>query len=283
MGIFGDILKPFAEIGGDVLDVFSGPLDKLTGRDLNREQFERNIALQREFAQNGIRWKVEDARRAGLHPLAAIGASGASYSPVGVVGADTPMNAIESAARMGQNISRAVSATSTEQEKEMQALQLASARLDVEGKAIDNQIRASHLATTRQAGGNPPMAGSTNFIPGQGNSGVMRVKPGERTASQPGRLAQEAGWVPDVGFARTDTGLTPVPSKDVKERIEDQLIPELMWAVRNQLAPNFGLGTPPRSQLPRGASRWKWNYLKQEWQPDYNSGKSIPFGGYLNK
>ena len=43
-----------------------------------REQFDRNEALQREFAQNGIRWRAADARAAGLHPLAALGSSGAS-------------------------------------------------------------------------------------------------------------------------------------------------------------------------------------------------------------
>lgn len=46
-----------------------------------RRQAEQNEALQREFAQQGIRWKVQDARAAGLHPLYAIGASGAAYSP----------------------------------------------------------------------------------------------------------------------------------------------------------------------------------------------------------
>lgn len=46
-----------------------------------RKQQARNEALQREFAQQGIRWKVADAKAAGLHPLYAIGASGASFSP----------------------------------------------------------------------------------------------------------------------------------------------------------------------------------------------------------
>lgn len=45
---------------------------------------EQNAALQREFAQYGIRWKVADAKAAGLHPLYAIGAvspsAQASYS-----------------------------------------------------------------------------------------------------------------------------------------------------------------------------------------------------------
>lgn len=40
----------------------------------DRRANEQNAALQREFAQHGIRWKVEDAKKAGLHPLYAMGA-----------------------------------------------------------------------------------------------------------------------------------------------------------------------------------------------------------------
>ena len=40
-----------------------------------------NYEAQKEFAQNGIRWKVEDAKRAGIHPLYALGASTQGYSP----------------------------------------------------------------------------------------------------------------------------------------------------------------------------------------------------------
>lgn len=40
-----------------------------------------NRAMQREFAQNSIQWRVNDAKKAGLHPLYALGANGTSYTP----------------------------------------------------------------------------------------------------------------------------------------------------------------------------------------------------------
>ena len=46
-----------------------------------KEMNAKNAALQREFAQSGIQWKVADAKKAGLHPLAALGAQTASASP----------------------------------------------------------------------------------------------------------------------------------------------------------------------------------------------------------
>lgn len=40
-----------------------------------------NLNSNKEFAQNGIQWKVADAKAAGLHPLAALGAQTTSYAP----------------------------------------------------------------------------------------------------------------------------------------------------------------------------------------------------------
>lgn len=56
---------------------------------------DRNIKNQKEYAQHGISWKVADAKRAGIHPLAAIGANTMAYSPVSIGDA-------------GQNISSSV-------------------------------------------------------------------------------------------------------------------------------------------------------------------------------
>lgn len=70
-----------AIIGGTI-----GALGSLAGGYMSatnsKKVAQMNINAQREFAQNGIQWRVEDAKKAGLHPLYAIGASGASYTPV---------------------------------------------------------------------------------------------------------------------------------------------------------------------------------------------------------
>lgn len=42
---------------------------------------EKNAKEQRRFARNGITWKVKDAKRAGVHPLFALGAQTASFTP----------------------------------------------------------------------------------------------------------------------------------------------------------------------------------------------------------
>ena len=55
---------------GAIATVAGSILQSRSDRSTNQS----NAALQREFARYGIRWKVEDAKAAGLHPLYAIGA-----------------------------------------------------------------------------------------------------------------------------------------------------------------------------------------------------------------
>lgn len=46
-----------------------------------REANEDNRAGQEAFAKSGIQWRVEDAKKAGLHPLYALSGGGASFTP----------------------------------------------------------------------------------------------------------------------------------------------------------------------------------------------------------
>jgi len=78
----------------------------------NRKANKDNEAAQREFAQQGLRWKVEDAKAAGLHPLYALGGSGAAFSP-----SHQPLF-------NSQDLSRAAAAVKTDGEREIQAAQL---------------------------------------------------------------------------------------------------------------------------------------------------------------
>lgn len=92
---------------------------------LQREMADQEYARQKEFAQMGIRWKVEDAKAAGLHPLYAIGGMPSSYSPATTVFPDRPSSGIgESMHEAGQSISRAMLATQTNDEKRMQQMAL---------------------------------------------------------------------------------------------------------------------------------------------------------------
>lgn len=84
-----------------------GAIKAITGKQARDREYER----QKEFAENGIRWKVEDAKAAGIHPIYAIGANTATYSPQAAVGDDFGIS------EAGQNIARSIEAKQTAEER----------------------------------------------------------------------------------------------------------------------------------------------------------------------
>lgn len=129
----------------------------------SREQQARNEALQKEFAQTGIRWKVDDAKSAGIHPLYALGAQTTSFAP-SVVGADQqPASMGDSIASAGQSIGRAVEAGMTRQERAVSGAQTA---LSLEKAQLENDLLRTEIDSKRRAMIGPAM-------PALGDPGVV--------------------------------------------------------------------------------------------------------------
>lgn len=116
-----------------------------------------NLAAQKEFAQHGLRWKTEDASRAGVHPLFALGAPSVSFSPsfvgsnsVASVSQHDPSmgNAI---AQGGADIGRAIMATSTDDEK-MRFVNESIAALQLERGSLENELLRTQIRRLTTAG-----------------------------------------------------------------------------------------------------------------------------------
>lgn len=118
MGLLSSI-APFAPVIGGLLDnYFADERQEDSFAHAERQQA-RSDALQREFAQHGIRWRVEDARAAGVHPVFAMSGGGAAYAPsTFTVGSESRSTFRD----MGQDLSRAVAAQETADQR---ALRLA--------------------------------------------------------------------------------------------------------------------------------------------------------------
>lgn len=82
------------------------------GAEESRKRAHESNTMQYDFAQNGLKMRVEDAKAAGIHPLAALGAQLPSASPAVAVG-----GVGDTVSRFGQNISRAAAATMTAEER----------------------------------------------------------------------------------------------------------------------------------------------------------------------
>lgn len=231
------------------------------GRESNNDQMEKNRQLQREFAQTGIQWKVEDAKKAGIHPMYALGAP--TMSPAIQTMQDPLGSAISS---MGQDISRAKFATAEPTSRNVAVIE----GLAVERAGLQNEVLRAQLARLRgQVGpGIPTMADPYN-------TGVQTsdANDASRVSNDPNKITPGAaanpgfgpGANPDTDWIRTsDGGYTIAPSKGVKDRVEDMGIEPWLWSYRNRIVPYItGHKEPPFN--PRDGGYWQFSHSNQTW------------------
>lgn len=209
-----------------------------------------NYNAQKEFAQNGIRWRVEDAKRAGIHPLYALGASTASFSPVQSYGGDYGIS--DALANFGQGIDRAAEAKMTRQEREREdarqemqdvftlaRFQADQRYQDAQVRLIDSEIARNKIASMvalKDAARTPPMPGSPTLLSGQGDAPPVGTKDAPYWDKS----------IPQMGFAHDASGklIDVIPSDPYAQRTEDKLVIEwLPWLQalwQNVLAKGFG-------------------------------------------
>lgn len=174
-------LGPALAAGASLLGTFLGNRQREEGQS-------KEMAAQKEFAQHGLRWRVEDAKAAGIHPVYALGFNGPTYSPVGLGQNDTAAGFSDA----GQSIGRAIDATRTEQERQSVRAQMTE-RLGVERMQLENDLLRAQIASYSRSAPAFPVAGpSGQFIDGQGNV-VLRTPfgLGSTTVSNP-NLADES-------------------------------------------------------------------------------------------
>lgn len=219
--MLGSILGGIAKIGGGLISNFLG-----------NKAADEQADLQKEFAQNSIQWRVADAKKAGIHPLYALGAQPSSYSPVSV--GDSLGPALQD---MGQDLSRAAAAADSPSGRTASVL----ANLSVERAGLENELLRSQIARINSAQVGPGFPGN---IGSTDPTGLLGSQPGVKGTLMPRVFAgnsgsSDPGSIPDVGWARTKTGFVPVPSLDVKQRIEDVMPHEWAHYIRNNLLPGI--------------------------------------------
>lgn len=225
--MIGDIISAGGRLIGGFLDRDTANKN----RDQEMRLAQQNMALQRQFAQEGIRWKVDDAKAAGIHPLYALGANTTSFSPVSISGGSSS-NWSDTLGSMGQDISRAMQATRTGPER-VDAFTRTAQALDLEGKKLDNDIKraslASAVAKVRQSQVGPsfpelvPRAQEFEDIPKlRGDLGEIetnqRVVNAEDIEKRYGDIAQEAWGLYTAGsdwlnHMRRSTSVRPDPNR----------------------------------------------------------------------
>lgn len=215
---------------------------------------EAAVDHQREFAQHGVRWRVEDAKAAGVHPLFALGAQTPSFSPV-QQSFDTGSGVADHLSRLGQDISRSVDATRTKGER----VDARMTALALQRGELENELLRSQIARLNQAS-NPPMPSA------------VEPKPFDPVMTHPDAPHAEPSPVTDLGYTTTaEDGRAPVMSDEAKQRTEDDFVAELMWHLRNTVVPNVPIlgrnaleSRRPRDD-PGPGMTWVWSRATQQW------------------
>ena len=175
--MIGGIVQGIGSIVGGVLNQkASAKTNETTWKLANL-----NRADQYRFAREGIRWRVEDAKAAGIHPVYALGASGPSYSPVSA-NFHTPN--YDFLGRAGAGFGNAIDRTVARKDR-LKAVANEEVRKDaITGAQVglmDAQREYYTAAAARaNAVGIGPGINRSNAIAGQGDSGVFTkgVRPG---------------------------------------------------------------------------------------------------------
>lgn len=226
---------------GALISAGGSLLGGLFGSDSARDAARQNARAQKEFAQHGIRWRVADAKAAGLHPLYALGAQTPSFSPVHV---QSPMG--DAISQAGQHIGRGIQAKATSQEQQLVRLEMMEklSRIrenDARAALINQELHDLQQKGPKFPGVNTPESSVIPSVVPQDQvgshpyQGMVKVKPAEVTAGSgvPGITA----GVPE-GFTKIrmpgDWHML-LPSQDLSEPLESagEIVSPLVIAAAN--------------------------------------------------
>lgn len=193
--------------GASLLGGLMGKSAQQDANRINQENAMRQEALQREFAQSGIQWKVEDAKKAGIHPLYALGANTVSYSP-NVVGAVPETGLANAVASSSQDISRAVESTRTA-DASTAAFTKTAQSLALQKSGLENELLATQISKMRsQMGPAMPSLTDKNMIDGQPATRNLTLTEGFPISTPRSESQQD-----DVSKEYGDEGLPQLPGQ----------------------------------------------------------------------
>lgn len=243
----GSMMMGAASYGlGPAIQGITGLAGAGMSNKLQKEMFYQNLRWEREkFERSLLRNRVVDARRAGIHPLYAMG-----QSPV----AGFPVTAFEdkvgpALADMGQNIGGAVNRMLDQQSRDKQALELALGQKQLDVMDAQAQMYRSEAMRNMQAGAppglgvqqengiGPQIEGQNPVVPGiqpmpDIASGYIDVKPSDVVSPRTGQPDVRAGLNPTLELRSLGKDFPiylPISQNEAPEEIISEMNP-LTWA-----------------------------------------------------
>lgn len=200
--------------------------------------------LQQQFARQGIRWRVEDAQAAGLHPLYALGGAPATYTPsasqVSFGGDSDGARMGRALASAGQDVGRAVMAQATQQERELHKANLAL----IASQIGENDARRAYYLSQAGRGGQNVGAPFPGFPSVPPSATVFPIKGGKRIEEHP------------LHSGAVELTAPPQMSRDPKDPSRTAAR-NPFWA-RHEVMPGFDLHLPYSEEGPAEALQMPW-------------------------
>lgn len=170
-------------VGGALIAAGSNILGGLLGS----KSESKSLKLQRDWNMNRIRYTVEDARRAGVHPLFALGASVGTQQLTQTGGAIS-----QGVGRAGEAMARGVAQSQIEANKAQALKDIAEAQLaEARASATTRSASNDKVQLFSDAVGSAALQGPTRT-----ELGVVDVVPSQVTTTTPGAPDTAAGRNP---------------------------------------------------------------------------------------
>lgn len=265
-----------------------------------REMAQYNWEMQEEFAKSGIQWKTEDAIKAGIHPVYALGAPTMSPSiSAGIPSSqayDQPTINHPDAnylRQMGQDISRAISAVKTPAQKQLEQQQISQAKAAVQkDEAIANYYNSMAAKNVQEA--NPGIPATTSaYVPGKNTGRDLVVQDlgfaYDTARAEPHRMISKRSYDAGIGAATNpfwneysfDNGfnvLLPYSEEGPSEALQNLSlmdIPYILAKNKEHYGPNWGM-----KALLRIMPRWMREAFENQYDQIHN--ESLRYVDYLN-
>ena len=264
--------------------------------------WDRNYNLQKEFAQNGIRWKMDDmmaaGKKHGIHPLTMMGVQGQAGQGIPVQSTKAPQGKDMSwLARMGQDISMAIRSMQTDQEKKIldlreQILELRKTGLENFNRNKEKLLNQTNLPDTSIPSFTEEYLPDDEFLARQ--RGLYETQP----VAQSWAPGVQKGLAPEGQYRHSRQGFIKYyPNEDTMDLISESIPASFSWwsdmatykwaMTKGKINPNGKYGSYYKSELAR-LNKWAgepvvWSESMRWRLKRYEPEIKKPYSQYLDR
>ena len=252
------------------------------------DQYKKALKYQKNIRKKGPAWSAQGARKAGLHPLAALG-----MMPTGgpSVSAGTTNAKAKMASQMGQNIGDALDRQADPLDKEAKKLRNEQMRLEImkgySELASQKDAMSQFSPTERNYIPQTVKTSAGTPINNKMTRGLVEVVPTEQKTVNPNAPSQTAGLHAGDTLYRKGSFLVVAPSEKYAESMESPTamvsdvlrgIAQGIYSMSNwdrEVA--YAKRNYPVDQNPGPGRQWQWIPIARLWRPVYAGSKLVPF------